>query len=322
MKATIDYILPVALAVLLPGLNLFSNADALEDYSLSFYKRWAIASLVLYLLWHLIEWASRQRVWYRNYLTAFSVFVFTGVIYVLFSLMIFKATDHVKWVFIGKFLSASALFLIIQYALRTGKDLVQLRLEKERVQTEHYRVQLQELRLKVDPHFLFNSMNTLRTMIRNKDIQAENFVLNLSEFYRQTLRLNDAPAGIVQDELEVLKAYLFLMEKRNEGKVKWNIIINEDWYPYQIPTLALQIVVENCFKHNQASVSKPLVISIHACNGYYIGVKNNLQPKITKVEVSGYGLDNIRQRYDLLGIKNGLIINQTTTSFEVKLKLI
>lgn len=206
--------------------------------------------------------------------------------------------------------------------MRASKEISRLTLEKEQMQSEQYRVQLQELRQKVDPHFLFNSMNTLRMMIRNQHPQSEEFVMNLSSFYRQTLKFNNASVVNLQEEIDVLKAYLFLMQIRNEGKVEVDINIDSRWTNYEIPTLSLQIVAENCFKHNQALVLHPLKIVIRSVDDFYISVLNNMQPKFYKDEISGYGLYNIRKRYELLGVKQGVVIHQTDDYFEVKLKLI
>lgn len=324
MKSKVDFILPVALALILPGLNLFSNTetDVTEPYPLVFYRKWFVASAVLYCLWYILLFASTRKSKYDLLYTGLAVCFSTLTIYLLFALTVFKTADHIKWVFIAKFLSGSILFLIIQYALRTSKNLVQVRLEKEQIQTENYKAQLQELRLKVDPHFLFNSLNTLRIMIRSENAQSEDFVMNLSNFYRQTLALNNSPTVALKDELEVLKAYLFLMEKRNEGKLKISYRVHQEWMHYQIPTLSLQLLAENVFKHNQSSASKPLEIWIDSAPDFYIAVRNNLQPKFSRFESSGYGLDNIRQRYELLGIQDGIVIDDTPMYFEVRLKLI
>lgn len=322
MKFKVDVILPIALALILPGLNLFSNPEITGSYPFEFYRKWFFASVVLYCLWYILIFASTRKSKYDRLLIGTAICLSTVAIYLVFSLTVFKTNDHIKWVFIAKFLSASILFLIIQYALRASKKLVQMRLEKEQIQSENYKAQLQELRLKVDPHFLFNSLNTLRIMIRSENKQSEDFVMNLSNFYRQTLTLTHSPTIALKDELEVLKAYLFLMEKRNEGKLKITYRVNEAWMHYQIPTLSLQLLAENVFKHNLSSASKPLEIWIDSVPEFYIAVRNKLQPKFARFESSGYGLDNIRQRYELLGIQEGISIEETTTYFEVRLKLI
>ncbi|MGL5318527.1 MAG: sensor histidine kinase [Bacteroidales bacterium] len=221
-----------------------------------------------------------------------------------------------------KLTSASLLILIIQYALHATQRIAQLNLEREQIQSENYLAQLQVLRQKVDPHFLFNSMNTLRTMVRSHHSQTEDFIIHLSGFYRQTMKLNDSSVVLLEEELEVLKSYLFLMEIRNQGKVKIEMNLDQICLKRGIPSLSLQIIAENCFKHNQMSVDHPLVISICDKGTYYLSIKNNMQPKLVKEGLSGYGLENIRKRYELLGEDRGILIDQTTDYFEVRLKLI
>ncbi|MGC3979353.1 MAG: histidine kinase [Paludibacteraceae bacterium] len=322
MKSKINIILPIALSLILPGLNLFTNTENVDAVSFTFMAKWLYASLILYFIWHILFLTSKYKGKHRWLLTALTVVVSTSVVYLLFSLAIFKTSSNIKWIFIGKITSASVLFLLIQYAQRATDDIAQLKLEKEQMQTENYLAQLQELRLKVDPHFLFNSMNTLRTMLRNNHEQSEAFVMNLSNFYRQTLKLNNSSTVRLEEELDVLKSYLFLMQIRNEGNLTIDIDVNNEWKNFLIPTLTLQIVAENCFKHNQISSARPLTIKIQSADDFYIFVVNNYQPKIVKAESSGYGLSNIKKRYELMGIKNGLIVNQTDSVFEVKLKLI
>ncbi|WP_449399567.1 sensor histidine kinase [Chryseobacterium wanjuense] len=189
------------------------------------------------------------------------------------------------------------------------------------MQTENYKVQLEALRTKADPHFLFNSLNTLRTMVRHRDPKSEQFILSLSDFYRQTLRYNESTLIKLIDEVKVLESYLFLMKNRNEEAIQISIHIAEELYEYQIPTLALQTVVENCFKHNMMTSKMPLNIDIQSVANY-IEIKNNVQPRITNSSSSGYGLENLKKRYELLNIENGMDIESTDDYFLVKLKLI
>ncbi|WP_346985769.1 histidine kinase [Chryseobacterium sp. POE27] len=216
---------------------------------------------------------------------------------------------------------AAVLFFIIQFALKANESISKLQLEKEQILLENYKVQLQELRTKVDPHFLFNSFNTLRTMIRNHHPSSEKFVMSLSNFYRLTLSLNNTSTTSLKDEIDVLKSYFFLMQTRNEGAIKVSIDVEESLLQKQIPTLSLQILAENCFKHNRISSSKPLEINIYTDNNY-IFIKNNRLPKLTVAEISGFGLENIAQRYALLKISDGILKSSDEEKFEVKLKLI
>ncbi|SHJ87955.1 sensor histidine kinase [Epilithonimonas mollis] len=321
MKKRIHIILPFALAIILPGLNFFSNSEASGKVPKYFAEKWLYGSIVMYILWYLLQILSNIRKKHRNLIITGAVTTFSVLVYGLFALYIFKIPNTIKWVFIIKLFFAAILFFIIQFALKAKESISRLQLQNEQILIENYKVQLQELRTKVDPHFLFNSFNTLRTMIRNNHPSSEQFVMSLSNFYRLTLTLNKTSTTSLKEEIDVLKSYLFLIQTRNEGAIKVSIDIEESLLQKQIPVLSLQILAENCFKHNRTSSSHPLEIKIYTENDYIL-VKNNRLPKLTVGEISGFGLENLMQRYALLKIPDGMIKNSNDESFEVKLKLI
>ncbi|MPS65705.1 MAG: hypothetical protein DI622_02525 [Chryseobacterium sp.] len=321
MKKRIHIILPVALAIILPGLNFFSISETSGVQPDRFAEKWLYASIVLYILWYILQSVSNIKTKYKNLIITSVVASFVFIVYAFFALLIFKIPSAIKWVFIVKLFFASVLFFIIQYALKANQNISKLQLEKEQILIENYKVQLQELRTKVDPHFLFNSFNTLRTMIRNNHPSSEQFVMSLSNFYRLTLTLNKTSTTSLQEEIDVLKSYLFLIQTRKEGAVNVLMDIEDDVLKKQIPTLSLQILAENCFKHNRTSSSQPLEIKIYNDHDYIV-LKNNRLPKLTVDGISGLGLENIAQRYKLLNIPDGMVKNSNDEFFEVKLKLI
>lgn len=312
----------IILAVLLPVWNIITNQMPIH-YSLAFFYKWGLASCFLYLLWQFLYRISEKDEKYHWLKVGITVLFIASTAYVLFVILLLQESEDIRWFFIIKFLMAVLLFILIQYGLKANNDRVKLQMEKQQMLAENYRVQLQELRTKVDPHFLFNSLNTLRAMVHNEHKDAEKFIMSLSDFYRQTLKYNELSIVPILEELKVLNSYLFLMDARNQGGMNVKIEVNEKFMPYKLPTLALQILLENCFKHNRMSVTNPLEISIYSTENEYICVKNNLQPKMTPMEPSGYGLKNIRKRYELLGIVDEpIIVDQNEEFFQVKLKLI
>jgi LytS/YehU family sensor histidine kinase len=213
-------------------------------------------------------------------------------------------------------------FLPIQYALKAQQNIARLQLEKEQLQTENYKAQLKVLRAQIDPHFLFNSLNTLRTMVRYQHSNSEHFIMSLSDFYRQILKHNENNTLPLYEELKVLQSYLFLMKSRNEEAISINLDIDPSLYHFHLPGLALQVLLENCFKHNSMTSKKPLLIEIKNTDEFYIMVKNNIQPKIGDNDSSGYGLELLKKRYALMKVQKGVIINKTPEYFSVKLKLL
>ncbi|MPS72288.1 MAG: hypothetical protein E2590_03970 [Chryseobacterium sp.] len=323
MKLSIEKILPIALCIVFPALNAITTRGIINIFDVDslILLRWASVSVMLYLLWMLLDYISKKAETYRFLKSIIAATVLLIIVYNIFLLTPLFQDKNLKWMFVVRYFIAIIPFLIIQYAFRANKKVAQLELEKQRIQTENYKVQLEALRTKADPHFLFNSLNTLRTMVRHRDPKSEQFILSLSDFYRQTLRYNESTLIKLIDEVKVLESYLFLMKNRNEEAIQISIHIAEELYEYQIPTLALQTVVENCFKHNMMTSKMPLNIDIQSVDNY-IEIKNNVQPRITNSSSSGYGLENLKKRYELLNIENGMDIESTDDYFLVRLKLI
>ncbi|MDF2551066.1 MAG: putative signal transduction histidine kinase [Chryseobacterium sp.] len=323
MKLPIEKILPIALCIVFPALNAITTRGIINIFDVDslILLRWASVSAMLYLLWILLDYISRKAETYRFLKSIIAATALLIIVYNIFLLTPLFQNKNLKWMFVVRYFIAIIPFLIIQYAFRANKKVAQLELEKQQIQTENYKVQLEALRTKADPHFLFNSLNTLRTMVRHRDPKSEQFILSLSDFYRQTLRYNESTLIKLIDEVKVLESYLFLMKNRNEEAVQISIQIAEELYEHQIPTLALQTVVENCFKHNMMTSKMPLYIEIKSADNY-IEIKNNVQPRMTNSSSSGYGLENLKKRYELLNIENGVDIESTDGYFLVRLKLI
>ena len=270
-----------------------------------------------YLLWYLWDLKRRYNDWkYVLKIAACSIGVIGGFLIIrsnaeLFSY--FKLTRPLLGVFI---------YLVFQYTMKVQENIANLQVEKERMQTEHYKAQLKVLHAKIDPHFLFNSLNTLRAMVRQGHSNSEKFILGLSDFYRQTLTYNENTRLPLSEELSILESYLFLMKNRNEEAVFVDIRIEESLYSFFLPTFALQIVTENCFKHNSMTSKMPLHIEISNTDDKYIMVKNNIQPKIKAEESTGNGLNSLAKRYELMNTSSGVIVEQSSDHFIVKLKLI
>jgi len=222
----------------------------------------------------------------------------------------------------ARLIFAGLLVYCIQYAFKAQQERANLTLEKEQLQSENYKTQLQEITTKIDPHFLFNSLNTLRSMVRQKHPHSESFIVNLSDLYRKMLKHNREGSLPLSDELELLSAYLFLMKTRNEDVVQIEMEIDASLEQRLIPSFALQTVVENCFKHNSMTSKSPLQIEIRNLGNDHIQVRNNLQAVINDDEASGEGLRMLERRYELLAVKDGVTVDQDDKHFSVKLKLL
>lgn len=322
MKQKINVILPIILAVILPGLSFFANSD--QDFSngLEIFQRWFVASFILYLLWYILWYLWDIKTLYNRRWYVLGMGIALASVASAFYLLIYKTTVDFDGLVVLRFSIVILMFLTIHYAMRAQNNISKLLLEKEQNKTENYKAQLKVLRAKIDPHFLFNSLNTLRTMVRHQNSKSEQFVMSLSNFYRQTLKHNDNIVLQFSEELAILQSYLFLMKSRNEEAVKVEIQIDQEVHYHQLPALALQIVVENCFKHNSMTSKMPLHIQIRNTKDFYIEVINNVQPKLGDQNTSGMGLDLLRRRYALMNVNQGVIVKETPDRFIVKLKLI
>lgn len=196
----------------------------------------------------------------------------------------------------------------------------QVGIELERTKSDNLGAQYELLKQQVNPHFLFNSLNTLKYMVESNDEHSVDFILKLSNFYRFTLESRKLDLIKLADELEILDAYVFLLKARFEEGIHLSVNINPDYYQSLIPPFTLQLLVENCIKHNVVSVTRPLQIRLYSADGY-IAVENEVQLKRTPEASTGMGLENINQRYIHL-LNKTISIEASETLFTIKLPVI
>ena len=192
--------------------------------------------------------------------------------------------------------------------------------EKENLKRENLSAQLSALKTQVNPHFLFNNLNTLSAIIHDNPDQAVDFVQQMSKVYRHILEVKDEKSIPLEEELDVLKAYGFLLKTRFGKNLDINIDVPPEKLQQRIVPFSLQLLMENAIKHNIVSSEKPLRINVFAENGHLI-VSNNLQVKNQLNESTGIGLENIRNRYKLLGDKEVTVI-ESGGNFTVSIPLI
>ena len=191
-------------------------------------------------------------------------------------------------------------------------------MEKERLKQEKLKSELSALKNQVNPHFLFNSLNSLNTLILGNQA-ATTFVNKLSYLYRYILQSGNKDLVTIKEELEFLESYAHLIEVRYQDRFSLNLRIDDKWHLNKIPIMALQLLVENAVKHNEISESKPLHLTIFMENDHVV-VQNKIQPKSTYVDSTGNGLANLNQRYKMLKGRSIMITN-TNNIFTVKLPL-
>ena len=170
--------------------------------------------------------------------------------------------------------------------------------EKSLLEQAHLKAQLISLQQQISPHFLFNSLSTLKTLV--SDPSAKDYIVHLAGVYRYVLSFNEQYLTKLDDELKFISSYLHILKVRFGDMLKVDINIQEDHRSLYLPSLSLQLLVENAIKHNVCSAESPLYISITTTDSPGLMVENNFQPKRSRMERPGMGLKNIIERYKLL----------------------
>ena len=193
--------------------------------------------------------------------------------------------------------------------------------EAEQLKKENLQSQLDSLKAQINPHFLFNSLSTLSSLVAEDPKQAERFIEELASVYRYLLQTNDKPLTTLEEELNFIRAYFNLLQMRFGRSVELEIAVDEHYYNLLLPPLTLQLLVENAVKHNTALPHRPLLIRIYADEAMNLIVLNNLQKKVLSVPSNQMGLRNIASKYRLLK-QADVVIKQTETIFQVMIPLI
>jgi two-component system LytT family sensor kinase len=195
----------------------------------------------------------------------------------------------------------------------------QIGVELQRTISVNLGAQYELLKQQINPHFLFNSLNTLKSMVEIQDPHSADFILKLSDFYRFTLESRKLDLIPLSEELQILEAYTYLLKARFEDGFVLRNEINSDYYNAGIPPFTLQLLIENCIKHNVVSLEKPLLIRVYIENDFIV-VENDVQLKKGALS-TGIGLENINSRFEHL-IDKSIVIDKDESTFKVKIPLI
>lgn len=193
--------------------------------------------------------------------------------------------------------------------------------ELERFKKENAEYRFELLQSQLNPHFLFNSLNTLSALVYENQDNAGLFIRKLSDVYRYILDHRDSDLVSLETELSFAESYILLMKLRFEDNLQVRVMADDlKKHKYQLAPLSLQLLLENAFKHNVISKKKPLYIEVKLERDYLI-VKNNKQMKISHEKSHQMGLKNLSSRYQFLSDKE-LIIEDRHDEFIVKLPMI
>jgi sensor histidine kinase YesM len=328
--------LPVLFSLLLSLLNILNtNTFNSNDTNLKILVLWAISFVYLLIIWfanqRLLNYNPSGKKSFARLKKVLAVTLLNGacialMVFINFrvirGLMFHEAEISGSWIFFIRIFLAPVIVVVIQLTLKSLSEKDTILLTNEQLKNENLQTKFELLKQQINPHFLFNALNTLRIMIRENDSHSEEFVLKLSGLYRELMSKKDASCIPLSEEITFFTNYLFLIRSRFQDMINVEMHIYPESMNLTIPTFSLQLLLENCIKHNIVSASKPLLIKVWQETTDELIIENNLQPKSMSEEKSGMGLKNLKTRYELLNVTNGLSIIQSPANFKVTLKLL
>ncbi len=196
-----------------------------------------------------------------------------------------------------------------------------IKLEYEELKREALQRQYESLKNQISPHFLFNSLTALKVLIQDAPDKAQNYVNSLSKALRYTLQSNEKQLVTLQEEMEFMNSYIYLIRMRYDTNLIVNYEIKETFRLYMLPPLTIQTLVENAIKHNEISKRRPLIIDIETTGNESLIVRNNIQKKYTEEAGTGLGLANLSKQFGIL-IGKDIVITKTDELFIVEIPLV
>lgn len=320
--------LVISILVMLLNVALRSSREEMNFSMLMFIRPFVNA----FLSWLLVQWIIQQN-FPRSYIwkaiiamlscAAVSLLVFysiADVTAVRDRIAFFPRGMHiVHFLLLLRGMIIGGLLYFIAYLVQVTALNQQAKLENEKLKKENLQARLSQLQEQISPHFLFNSLGTLRSMV--SEPAPRKFIQQLADFYRYLLNSQLADLMQLRAELDFARAYLHILQERFEDALIVNIDIPEKYLSMKLPPLTLQQLIENAVKHNTLSSEAPLEIYIQCTDADRLVVRNSLRPKGLGGENSGTGLKNINERYLLL-LNRKIEVLQTKEEFIVSVFLI
>ena len=214
----------------------------------------------------------------------------------------------------------SLISITIYYAFFYWKHSQENKVKQSKVIAGSASARFDALKNQLDPHFLFNSLNVLTSLIDENPKSAQKFTTSLSKVYRYVLEQKNKELVSLDEELNFARTYMSLLKMRFEDSIIFEIPDQASNPDLKVVPLSLQLLLENAVKHNMVTSNKPLHVKIYEDENHLV-VQNNLQPKKILKKSSGVGLENIKQRYQLLTDKK-LHINQRAEDFVVAIPML
>jgi sensor histidine kinase YesM len=322
----------ILLAAVLPGIFVFSvssGKEALLRFIFSFcciLSFWVInfALVDFSCLWNNKKEISKL-LWRIMLSTLVSIIVFVGIGFADESRLLLSQVkgdlmySQKAWFYLLLRISLlNGLMILIKYFYDLSAKSRRVELELETLKRENLMALHESLKQQLNPHFLFNSLNTLKSLVKQDQGQSLKFIDELASIYRHMLVYNGRPEVTLDEEIRFLQSYVGLLQIRYGDAFAVSIQIPPSILDATLPPNTLQILIENVVKHNVFSQKRPLKVRIYEESGLLI-VENNLQFKKAE-ETSGVGLSNIGNRFEILKGK-GIIVEKNESSFKVSLPI-
>ena len=284
---------------------------------------------------YLVRWCNKQKWMLKNpnhttvIQLTFSIFI--AITFTIFAFFLFDPNQHERFIDIYKEtyfqISIIADILVNCFILMLAKYIDQAEVIKRHkqhiheIQSEIMRVKYQQLRAQVNPHFLFNSLNILTSLINSNPYKATEFTKKLASIYRYLLSNDKQEVVLFSEELKFSQQYAQILNIRYGDGIKINIphVTDVSVSSMRIIPTAIQVLIENACKHNVISTSNPLTINIVIDNNKVI-VTNNLAPRPIPADSTGLGIKGLKEKYQIIANKEIEII-ETDTTYSVSIPL-
>lgn len=309
------------------------DQDAWLNFSVGILYSFIITSSLYFGCLSILHWLNEKMPWKDNVAKRIaveiaSVFTYSTVVQLIVILAFSRSVvyENVRTdvgFYFENILFGNTITLIVMtmvegvYFFQNWKESLLL---AEKMKRENMESQLNSLKSQLDPHFLFNSLNVLSSLIKKDTAKAEEFVEDFARVYRYVLDVRDEMVVPLSSELKFMEAYVSLQKIRFGKGFQIKVNINPRPMTLFLPPLSLQELVSNAIKHNEVSAERPLTIEVFN-RGDDLYVKNNLQRRNDEVESTALGLANIEKRYALLTDKKPYFETKED-SFEAMLPLL
>lgn len=322
----------VAIALNFQGLFIIEN-PFFEKHFWRFNLSEFIFFIVINFIFCLVLGFLNEYLFAKNNFTRLKKITLIVILNLLVYIFFFKLTVYIqsilvpnvqnailkKWSFVLRYLIITGIMLFLIEILHLNKKNRVKDKENQDLKNQNLLAEIQLLKSQIDPHFLFNTLSSLSSIVRENQILAQDYINHLSKIYRYRLGQDTMQWVMLQDEIGFLNSFFYLHKMRLEDKIELSISIENEFLSSQILSFSLQPLIENAIKHNVASKSKPLQLSIFIEN-YKLIVSNNLNLKKAKPDGYKIGLSNLNNRY-LIQYKKPIEIEQNESSFIVKIPL-